>query len=107
MDGALIVPLVVALAGGAGISGIVVALITRQKPRAERAEVLLDQMEGERNRLDRRNAILTQLDHEHGVFELSLMQHIVGEHPPPPPAAPARIAALKQMLIDLDREEKT
>lgn len=107
MDGALILGVLGALAGGAGISGIVVALITRQKPKAERAEVLVDQAQEERNRAERRTQILTQLAHEQDAFSLALVQHIVGKQPPPPPTAPARISDLKQMLIDLDREGKT
>ena len=106
MDGLVLAGVLGAIAGGAGISGIVVALITRQKPRAERAEVLVDDIAKERNRSERRAVILTQLDQEHTVFEFALMQHIIGERPPPPPEAPARIGVLKQMLIDLDREEK-
>lgn len=106
MEGALIVPLLVALAGGAGISGIAVALITRQKPRAERAEVLIDQVQAERDRAERRAAILLQLVYELERFVLALIHHIVGERPPPPPDSPERIVLLKQMLIDLDRQEK-
>jgi hypothetical protein len=106
VDVALIFGVLGALVGGAGLSGIAVALITRQKPKAERAEVLVDQVQEERARSERRAAILTQLSHEQDVFALALMQHIIGKLPPPPPTAPDHIGVLKQMLIDLDREGK-